>query len=232
MASRLFGLRRGAWAMAFLASLLAGSLAGCQFTPKDDPLVIRDDDPLKAFMFPASRHMAWTYRRESVGLVPHEATVSIAVATRKKDSAQLSYAIEGGEAPEVARGIGLRGEAAITLLADGAVRWKDLAGDWVYHPDGTVKPGADAKGAKGKGAASADAGVTFELVGTETITTPAGKFACVKYRLRRSPSADYPMRLEGTQWWGKGAGLVRAVSNVEGFSAGTRTTIELISLER
>jgi hypothetical protein len=192
-------------------------LSACQGTPKDDPLVIRDDDTLAEFMLPASRDMVWTYRRETVGLIEEVATISIAVETLKKDSATLAYSQEGGESPEIVQGIGIRGDAAIALSPEGAVTWKDELDERTYTPDGRV---------------TSKGGTEFELVGTETIRTAAGTFACVKYRVHREPSIADPMTLEGTQWWGKGVGLVKAVSTVEGFKAGTRTTIELITLER
>ncbi len=192
-------------------------LSACQGTPKDDPLVIRDDDALAEFMLPESRDMVWTYRRETVGLIEDVATVSIAVETLKKDSAKLTYSQEGGDAPEIVQGIGIRGNAEIAVSPEGAVTWKDARDERTYMPDGRV---------------TSKDGTEFELLGTETIRTPAGTFACVKYRVRRDPSIADPMTLEGTQWWGKGVGLVKAVSTVEGFNAGTRTTIELITLER
>lgn len=212
--SRTFLPRLGL-SMALLAALIFPS--ACQFGEKDDPLVIRDEDPVKVFMFPPSRHAAWTYRRQTVGLIQEEATVSIAVDSLRKDSATLTYAREGGESAEIAQGVGIRGEAEMQLRPDGAVTLKDAFDELTYYPDGRVE--------------SKD-GVEFELLGTEMIETPAGTFACVKYRLHRGPSEDFPMTLEGTQWWGKKAGLVKAVSTVEGFQAGTRTTIELVSLER
>lgn len=202
---------------AFLAVMALSILSACQSQDRDDPLVIRDDDTLKEFMFPPSRGMSWTYRRETVGLLEDVATVSISVDALKKESAQLVYELEGEDSVEVIQGIGIRGNAEIALKPDGAVWLKDRLDELTFFPDGRVT--------------SMD-GLTIELVGTELLTTPAGTFACVKYRFRRSPSVDFPMTLDGTQWWGKRAGLVKAVSTVEGFSAGTRTTIELISLER
>jgi hypothetical protein len=198
-----------------MAALLA--LSACQPSDRDDPLVIRDDDPLKAFMFPASRDMSWTYRRETVGLIEETATVSIAVEALKKDAATLSVAVEGSDSAEIVQGLGLLGDAAIDVRADGAVQVTDRQDELTYYPDGRV---------------TSKDGVVYELIGTELLQTPAGPFACVKYRVRRDPSVDFPMTLDGTQWWGKGAGLVKAVSTVTGFNSGTRTTIELIALEK
>jgi hypothetical protein len=200
-----------------LALLALVVLSACQPKVKDDPLVIRDDDTLKKFMFPASRDMVWTYRRETVGLLDDVATVSIAVEVLKKEAATLSVAVEGPDSGELVQGIGFRGDAELALMPDGAVQIKDPHDELTYFPDGRVE---------------SKEGLVFELLGTETVKTPAGTFACVKYRVRRTPSIDFPMTLDGTQWWGKGAGLVKAVSTVEGFNAGTRTTIELLSLER
>ncbi|MNK51651.1 hypothetical protein D3C87_705640 [compost metagenome] len=200
-----------------LALLALVVLSACQPKVKDDPLVIRDDDTLKKFMFPASRDMVWTYRRETVGLFDEVATVSIAVETLSKEAATLSVALEGAASGELVQGIGFRGDAELALMPDGAVQIKDPQDDLTYFPDGRVE---------------SKEGLEFELLGTETVKTPAGTFACVKYRVRRAPTIDFPMTLDGTQWWGKGTGLVKAVSTVEGFNAGTRTTIELLSLER
>lgn len=205
-------LRKACLAMAALLALSA-----CQPSDRDDPLVIRDDDPLKAFMFPASRDMSWTYRRETVGLIEETATVSIAVEALKKDAATLSVAVEGSDSAEIVQGLGLLGDAAIDVRADGAVQVTDRQDELTYYPDGRV---------------TSKDGVVYELIGTELLQTPAGPFACVKYRVRRDPSVDFPMTLDGTQWWGKGAGLVKAVSTVTGFNSGTRTTIELIALEK
>ncbi len=198
-----------------LAALLL--LGACQGSDRDDPLVIRDDDPLKAFMLPASRDMSWTYRRETLGLIEETATVSIAVEVLKRDAATLSYAVEGADSAEIAQGLGLRGDATIDVRSDGAVRIVDRQDELTYFPDGRV---------------TSKDGVVYELIGTELLQTPAGPFACVKYRVRRDPSVDFPMTLDGTQWWGKGAGLVKAVSTVTGFNSGTRTTIELVGLDR
>ena len=198
-------------------ALAAVLLLGACLPEKDDPLMIRDDDTLREFMFPVSRDQAWTYRRETVGLLEDAATVSIAVEKWSKETASLTYAVEGEEPAELLQGVGIRGNATLDVRADGAVHLKDKHDDLTYYPDGRVK--------------SQD-GAEFELIGTELITTPAGQFACVKYRVHREPSEDFPMTLEGIQWWGKGAGLVKAVSSVEGFNSGTRTTLELVTLER
>lgn len=201
-------------ALALLALLLLGA---CQSGPKDDPLVIRDDDTLDLFMLPPGREVQWTYRRETVGLIEETATVSIWVESRSQEAAKLAYAMEGGGTQEVVQGVGIRGPAEVELRPDGSVMVRDPLDAIRYFPDGRVQ---------------SQEGATYELLGTEMLQTPAGMFACVKYAVHRSPSEDFPMTLEGTQWWGKGAGLVKAVSTVEGFNSGTRTTLELIQLER
>ncbi|GEM_PF-2687799 len=211
-ARRVFALRH---AFLVLAAMLL--LSGCQSPAEDDPLVIRDDDALKEFMFPRSKRMVWTYRRATVGLVEDAATVSFSVESLNSESAKLTYALEGADEAEIVQGIGLRGDAEISLRPDGTIFLKDRLGELTYHPDGLV---------------TSKDGSVFELLGTEKVTTPAGTFACVKYGMRRSPSADFPMIVEGTLWWGKGAGLVKAVSAVEGYNAGVRTTVELVDLER
>lgn len=200
-----------------LLALVAVLMLGGCLPEKDDPLVIKDDDPLKVFMFPASRDQVWTYRRQTVGLLEGEATVSIAVEKANKEMAELRYLEEGEPVAEMLQGVGIRGNATIQLLEGGAVSLTDPLDVRTYFPDGRV---------------TSEEGLTFELIGTERLTTPAGTFACVKYRVHRDPSEDFPMTLEGIQWWGKGAGLVKAVSTVEGFESGTRTTVELVALER
>lgn len=200
-----------------LALLALFVLSACQAELKDDPLVIRDEDPLKAFMLPKSRDTVWTYRRETIGLIEDAATVSIAVENLSKESAGLTYTLDGLASGDLVQGIGFRADTEIAVRPDGAVQVTDPHDQLTFHPDGRVE---------------SQEGLEFELLGTETLTTPAGTFACVKYRVRRTPSVDFPMTLDGTQWWGKGAGLVKAVSTVEGFNAGTRTTLELVSLER
>lgn len=200
-----------------LAVMTLVVLSACQGKVEDDPLVIRDEDQLKVFMLPKSRDTVWTYRRETIGLIEDAATVSVSVEKLSKEAAELDFTLDGLASGDLVQGIGFRADTEIAVLPDGAVQVTDSHDQLTFHSDGRVE---------------SREGLEFELLGTETLTTPAGTFACVKYRVRRTPSVDFPMTLDGTQWWGKGAGLVKAVSTVEGFNAGTRTTLELVSLER